>query len=246
MQKRPGRVFRRYGIPGMPPLCGILAADSHFQFFGFHGPPRRGGGPRAARGAHGLAHVYFSSTFIGATRFEHRAPRATTPRAQTDTLSTPRAQTDTLSGPDRVSGHGGAEGGSPPATWARTAGPARRARPRGRVAGIAAANSWPRGNSWAGVGAPPAPWASWRTSAPWISLPLSDRSIRRTKSCVNNAARSSTSIGPASESRAPKLVHCGLGVLLHHAGKRHFRVPMRTRCRRTSMHIGVDKRISHG
>ena len=73
-----------------------------------------------------------------------------------------------------------------------------------------------------------------------------DRSIRRTKSCVNNAARSSTSIGPASESRAPKRVHCGLGVLLHHAGKRHFRVPMRTHCRRTSMRIGVDKRVSHG
>ena len=29
---------------------------------------------------------------------------------------------------------------------------------------------------------------------------------------VSNAALSSTSIGPASESRAPKLVHCGLGV----------------------------------
>ena len=31
---------------------------------------------------------------------------------------------------------------------------------------------------------------------------------------------------PASESRAPKLLHCGLGLLLHHAGKRLFRAPM--------------------
>ena len=61
-------------------------------------------------------------------------------------------------------------------------------------------------------------------------------------SCVSNAARSSTSIGPASESRAPKLAHCGLGLLLHHAGKRQFRVPTRMRCRRTSMHTGVDNR----
>ena len=41
-----------------------------------------------------------------------------------------------------------------------------------------------------------------------------------------------------------KLVHCGLGVLLHHAGKRHFRAPTCTRCRRTSMRTGVDNRLA--
>ena len=51
---------------------------------------------------------------------------------------------------------------------------------------------------------------------------------------------------PASESRAPKLLHCGLGLLLHHAVKRHFRAPTRTRCRRTSMQTGADKRFAHG
>ena len=51
----------------------------------------------------------------------------------------------------------------------------------------------------------------------------------RTTSCVQQRGASSTSIGPASESRAPKLLHCGLGLLLHHAGKRPFRAPMHTR-----------------
>ena len=41
------------------------------------------------------------------------------------------------------------------------------------------------------------------------------------------SARSSTSIGPASESRAPKLLHCELGLLLHHAGKRRGPGPFR-------------------
>ena len=81
---------------------------------------------------------------------------------------------------------------------------------------------------------------------PWTSLPLSARRIRRTTSCVSNAVRSSTSIGPASASRAPKLLHCGLALLLHHAGKRPFRAPMHTRCRRTSMPTGVDNRLAQG
>ena len=49
------------------------------------------------------------------------------------------------------------------------------------------------------------------------------RRTRRTKSCVSNAARSSTSIGHASMSRAPKLVHFGWGVLPLHTVKRRFR-----------------------
>ena len=82
------------------------------------------------------------------------------------------------------------------------------------------------------------------TSALWLSLPPSVRRIRRTKSCVSNLALSSTSIGHASVSRAPKLVHFGWGVLLLHAGQRHFRAPTCTRCRRTSMQTGVANRLA--
>jgi hypothetical protein len=53
---------------------------------------------------------------------------------------------------------------------------------------------------------------------------------------------------PASVTRRcrvrPKLVHFGWGVLLLHAGQRHFRAPTCTRCRRTSMQTGVANRLA--
>jgi len=61
-----------------------------------------------------------------------------------------------------------------------------------------------------------------------LSLQLSASASAHNELCQQRGA-SSTSIGPASESRAPKLLHCGLGLLLHHAGKRPFRAPMHTR-----------------
>jgi hypothetical protein len=77
-----------------------------------------------------------------------------------------------------------------------------------------------------------------------FSLPPLVRRIRGTRSCVSNAARSSTSITLASASRAPKPARFAWAALLLHVVKLQCKEPGHMPFRMTSMRTGEDNRCA--